>query len=109
MLASRNTCTLLGQKRECYDKRVPFQTLPGRLRTPPRRQTSSNTSVFRSADSAPLTSTETPFGFSRSILTEISTRPEIGGRSGIVIFMHGELATAGPNRDSEVGALSGGK
>ena len=33
----------------------------------------------------------------------------MGGRSGMVIVMHGELATAGSNRDSEFEALSGGK
>lgn len=88
---------------------MPFQTLPGRLRVPPRRQTSSNTPAFRSADNAPLTSTETPFGFVRSILTEISTKPDMGGRSGIVILMHGEFAAAGSNKDSEFEALSDGK
>lgn len=62
-----------------------FHTRPGKPSSPPRLHASSNTSTFTSTPTAPLTSTATPLRRVGSNVTPISTRPDMGGRSGEVI------------------------
>ena len=63
--------------------------LPGNPHVPPRRQTSSNLLALISSPTAPCIVTETPRAFFSSYAIVISTRPDIGARSGHVITIFG--------------------
>lgn len=83
-------------------------TLPDSPNVPPRRHISSSCAGVRSHPIAPCTSTAMPRGRLSSCVTEISTSPEIGVRSGDVITILGPAAGASSKRLS-VGARAGRK
>ena len=81
-------------------------TLPDNPSVPPRRHISSSWAGVRSHPIAPCTSTAIPRGRLSSCVTEISTSPEIGVRSGDDITILGPAAGTSSNRLS-AGARAG--